>query len=350
MKEFLWKNQMSYMVGMQGLLGREYKSSAVRSIVGPQISAGPAHYTHDETQVWWPKVLDFWKVKPVTLFSDATLANGKPAKTIDLNDLVMVKEFQMNPTDSPFYYNSAYMKYGTFLMSATQKDALLGFKLMWPFRPDEGYLAKKVYYSVDIWDPVKKVWTQWLDKTMTYQQSEELTVQKGKWQVANIQIKAPHSGTYRFTLGTGGNLSSLCNPTYDPVTNHYSEPIGFTFYTDAEGLTQSEVYVYIPKGTKSLDLDVWDLGKDKTLVLYTGLPSSGLKESRKVDIGAIGTYTILLQPGEDGSFASFRGNNFSFPFLYSVPMLWAKSPTALLVPRSIAEADKLTAVPSPTGK
>jgi len=33
-----------------------------------------------------------------------------------------------------------------------------------------------------------------------------------------------------------------------------------------------------------------------------------------------------------------------FPYLYSVPMLWAKSPPALLVPRKIAESDGLTII------
>ena len=46
----------------------------------------------------------------------------------------------------------------------------------------------------------------------------------------------------------------------------------------------------------------------------------------------------------DGSLAMIQGDNFFFPFVYSVPTLWAKSPGALLVPRGIAEADGLTIV------
>jgi hypothetical protein len=66
--------------------------------------------------------------------------------------------------------------------------------------------------------------------------------------------------------------------------------------------------------------------------------------SRKVSIGFMGVHAIALEPGEDGSLAMIHGDNFFFPFMYSVPTLWAKSPGALLVPRGIAEADGLTIV------
>ena len=49
------------------------------------------------------------------------------------------------------------------------------------------------------------------------------------------------------------------------------------------------------------------------------------------------------KPGEDGNIAQITaGRNSQFPYLYSVPQLWAKTPSALLVPRAIAEADGLT--------
>jgi hypothetical protein len=67
-----------------------------------------------------------------------------------------------------------------------------------------------------------------------------------------------------------------------------------------------------------------------------------MKESRKVDISKMGTYNIALNPGEDGTVAMIQGNGLGFPFLYSIPSLWAKSPGALLVPRGIAKADGLT--------
>ncbi|MEO6846702.1 MAG: hypothetical protein ABI443_04730, partial [Chthoniobacterales bacterium] len=341
-KEFMWKGQMAYMVGMQGLLGRDYNRADAKTIAGPEISAGPAHYTHEETQKWWPKILELWKVVPVQLFSEATLANGKPAINIDLNDLVMVDEFQMEPLDGGFFYNSVYMHNGTFLTTAAQKDDLIGFKLTWPFIPDNGdYKQKKVYYGVDIWDTTKRTWTSWLDRTMTSQQSVEGKNGANIYQLVDVQLKAPQPGVYRFWVGNGGNLSYLYSPTFDLQTGRYTKRMPFTYFTDAQGLTQAGVYIYIPKGTKSIDLDVWDTSNSKFITFYTGLPSTGLKVSRRVDIAAMGVHTIPLQPGEDRTVAMIEQSNFFFPFLYSVPMFWAKSPAALLVPRAIAEADGL---------
>lgn len=341
-KEFLWKGQMSYMVGMQGLVSREFKTHDVKAVVGPEISAGPAHYTHTETQAWWAKVLECWKVTPVVLFAESTLADGQPAKNVDLNDLVMVKEFQTGTPDAPFLYNSGYMKPGTFLMLAGKKGDPLGFKLVWPFNPnDNHYIARKVSYGVDTWDPVRKTWLPWEDETMTTQASVEMTGSKGDpIQVVDVQLKAPRPGVYRFAIGTGGNLARLAGPTYDPATGTYGKPVGFTYYTQAEGLTQGPAYFYIPKGTRTLDLEVWDTANKKSVTLH----KDRLSVSRKVDIGAMGVHTIALQPGEDGSIAAVEGNKFHFPFLYSVPTLWAKSPAALLVPRGIAEADGLAII------
>ncbi|MEO6847422.1 MAG: hypothetical protein ABI443_07830 [Chthoniobacterales bacterium] len=348
-KEFLWKGQMSYIVGMYGLMMREYnKNTNVRAVVGPEISAGPAHYTHAETQAWWPKVLDFWKILPVQLFADATLANGKPAKTVDVNDLVAVQNFQSSVSDAPFVYNSGYMEYGTFLMTAVQKGDLIGFKLVWPStRENSDALQKKVPYNVEIWDPAHKAWKPWLNKATTSQRSIEISTATGqKLQLVDVQLKAPGPGVYRFILGAGGNGAALYNPTYNPVTGKYEKPIGFTYYNRADGLTQSGVYIYIPKGTKNFDLDMWAPNTVKTLTLFTGLPDKNMTISRKIDVGATGLHSTPLQPGESGSFALIEGNNFRFPFLYSVPMLWAKSPSALLVPRAIAEADGLTIIGS----
>ncbi|MEO6847176.1 MAG: hypothetical protein ABI254_07950, partial [Chthoniobacterales bacterium] len=354
-KEFLWKGQMSYMVSMHGVLGHNFgtnlQTKDVISIVGPKISAGPAHYTHAETQAWWPKILDYWKVTPVSAFADAKLANGKPARAVDVNDLVLVKELQTEPTDVPFLYNSNYMIPGTFLETVV-KDATIGFKLFWPYNPDDtAYIAKKVSYGVEIWDALHHTWTPWLDKTTTDKQSVEMTNPQGKTlQVVDVQLKAPQAGTYRFWVGFGGNLSHLASPEYDPQTEKYAKPMAFTFFNGAEGLTQSGVYVYIPKGTKSFDLDVTDPTNVKFVTFYTGLPGTRMAVTRKEDIGSMGTHVIPLQPGEDGSIALIEGNNFNFPFLYSIPSLWAKSPTALLVPRAIAEADGLTPMDAPETK
>jgi hypothetical protein len=136
MKEYLWKGQMSYMMAMQAVAQHDFKTdynrpqNEVNRAAGPENSAGPAHYTHAETEAWWAKVLDFWKVTPVTVFSETTLANGKPAKEADLNDLVEVEEFKTSSPDLPFYYDSGFQPAPTFLMIARQKDDPIGFKLI----------------------------------------------------------------------------------------------------------------------------------------------------------------------------------------------------------------------------
>jgi len=344
-KEYLWKGQMSYMVAMHVLARRDFGTDNVRSAVGTNIAAGPAHYTHAETQQWWVKVLDHWKVTPVAMFQDAVLSDGTKASAVDMNDLVMVMEFQGGAVDSPFIYNSGYMKPVPFMMAATKKDDLLGFKLVWPFNPNDNYyVAKKLPYGVDVWDAVRKSWEPWIDKTMIFQQSVEVTTDRSnKVQVAEVVLRAPRPGTYRFDIGYGGNAASLASFVYDPVTAKYgSNSVSFTYYTGTEGLTQSPVYVYIPKGTKSVDLEVWDNYKGKFLHLYRGLPAAKQEVSRKIEISEMGTHTIALQPGEDGTVAMLQSNGFAFPYLYSIPTLWAKSPRALLVPRAIAKSDGLT--------
>lgn len=346
-REYLWKGQMSYMVAMHVLCRRDFGNDSVLKALGPEGAKGPAHYTHAETQAWWAKILDQWQYKPVTMWTDAVLASGKPARAVDLNDLVMVKEFQGGKSDAPFIYNSGYMKPVPFMVIARHKDDIVGFKLAWPFNPNDGYyIAKKLPYGVEIWNPGKKTWEAWIDKTMIVQPSTEVTNAQGTaMQVVDVQLKAPRPGTYRFDIGYGGNMSSLASYTFDPVTQKYNAPAPFTYFTCAEGHTQPEVYFYIPMGTKSLDLEVWDTHGAKQVTFYKGLPDRKPEVARRVEIATMGTHRVTLQPGEDGTVASIYGNGFSFPFFYSVPTLWAKSPGVLLVPRAIAEADGLTILP-----
>ena len=343
MREFAWKGQMSYMVAEHVIMRRTFGVNDPKE-AAPEFSAGPAHYTHDETQAWWAKVLAYWPVKPVISFSDVMLANGQPAKAVDLNDLVSVKEFRNGQSDVPFLWNSGYMKPVPFIVTARAKDETIGFKLWWPFNPNDGYYrARELPYGVDIWNPAAKKWDLWIDQTMTKKQSVEVKKPDGSSiQVVEVSLKAPRPGAYRFSTGYGGNLAQLSSLACDPATGKYASALPFTYFNTAEGLTQSPAYLYIPKGTKSVDLEVWDQYGLKTLVLYTGLPAAGMKESRKVDITKMGTHNIVLNPGEDGTVAMIQGNGFAFPYMYSIPLLWAKSPGALLAPRGIAKADGLT--------
>jgi len=83
-------------------------------------------------------------------------------------------------------------------------------------------------------------------------------------------------------------------------------------------------------------------GDKNALSFHTGLPSTGMQKTRTVEVSEQGTHTVALEPGEDGSFAMLKSSVINFPYLYSVPMFWAKSPSALLVPRAVAAADGLT--------
>ena len=117
-----------------------------------------------------------------------------------------------------------------------------------------------------------------------------------------------------------------------------------TYVGRPSGLTQDPVFLYIPKGTKSLDLEVWDPHNRKLLQLYRGLADGKLTPAREVDISRRGTHRIELAPAEAGQLARISGNGFAFPLLYSIPAYWAKSPSELVIPRAIAEADGLKIV------
>ncbi len=354
MKEYVWKGQMSYMVAMHAVVRRVFGVYDVKKAAG-EYANGPAHYTKEETQIWWNKVLDFWKLTPVTYFKDTVLVNGKKASDVDLNDLVIVKEFQgefpspcnyysTTPFDAPFVYNSGYQKPVRFLTVARQPGDIIGFKIFWPYNPDDAYYrARDFQYGVDWWDAKAKKWAQIVDETMTKQPSKEATLYTGsRIQLVEVSLEAKKSGTYRFSLGYGGNLASLTTVSFDIRTGRYAGAHPHTYFLNQDGLTQHPAYFYIPKGTKSLDLEVFDKYGYKILTVYTGLFPSEKSKIRKVDISKQGTYTIELNPGEDGTIARIEGNGFSFPYFYSVPQLWAKSPASLVIPREIAQADGWT--------
>lgn len=344
-REFAWKGQMSYTNAMHMVTRVFFKTNSPKEAAGPEFSNGAAHYTAEETAAWWAKVLDFWKLVPVSTFADAMLANGKPGKSVDVNDLVAVKEFLGGPKlDVPFLWNSGYQKPASFLTVASKPGEEIGFKFWWPWNDKDNYYRDKdVFYGIDRWDPMKKTWQPLVDKSMIFKHSATVTLQKDvKYQMAEVRYPVPQAGTYRVEVGYGGNASRLASLSYDPLTEKYEGPRPFTYFLTAEGWTQEELYIYIPKGTKSLDLEVWDTYGLKTVQLYNGLPATGMKPTRKVDVSKQGTHTVKLEPGEDGSIATIAGNGLAFPHMYSVPSLWSKGPAALLVPRAIATADGLT--------
>lgn len=219
---------------------------------------------------------------------------------------------------------------------------------MWPTRPDAPkdayYIARDVPWGVSLWKPAAKAWEAIVDQTMTFQPSREVQIpgRPQRSHLATVRFTPPQAGTYRFEIGRGGNAATLTDLGWSPDDDRYTGGRSLTFDGNASGLTQSPVYIYIPKGTKTLDLEVWDSYKKKVVTLYKSLPPNRASLSRQLEINERQTHRIELKPEETGTIAEISGNGFAFPYLYSVPMLWAKSPGQLLVPRAVAEADGLT--------
>jgi hypothetical protein len=346
MRELLWKGQMSYANASHMISRTIFRKEFAIEAVG-DLPKGPAHFTSAETAAWWKKVLDHWPVVPVTKFAEATLADGRPAREADLNDLVAVKEFGDAPCPQALLYNAGYQTAPTFLCYASVPGEEIGFQLYWPADPtgkDGYYIARDVPYGVSAWNPEKKVREPLVDKSLTRRPSVEVQLpdQKGKHHLVAVRFKTQRAGTYRFEIDRGGNLAYLTDLGFDPTTGKHTGGRSLTFDCNAEGLTQSPSYFYIPKGTKSLDLEVWDSHGGKTLTLYKALTRSPENVSRKIDVSQRQTHRIELKPEETGVIAEYYTNGFAFPYLYSVPMLWAKSPGQLLVPRAVASADGLT--------
>jgi len=355
MRELFWKGQMSYANASHMIARRIFQTSSAMEAAGDLVRQ-PAHFTAAETEVWWPRVLAHWPVVEVARFADATLQNGRAARQIDLQDLVAVDEFGNDSCPQAFLYNSGYQKPPTFLTVASEPGEEIGFQIYWPADPtgrDGYYIARDLPCGISVRNPETRSWESLVDRTVFTQATREIQLpgSERSHHVAAVRFKAPRAGTYRFEIGYGGNLALLTDLEFDLATGRHTGGRALSFDCTAEALTQSPAYFYIPKGTRTLDLEVWDSYGVKTVTLYrrpTGQSGRGslvpnpASLSRTIDIGTRGTHRIPLDPAETGALATISGNGFSFPYLYSVPLLWAKSPAQLLVPRDLATADGLT--------
>jgi hypothetical protein len=348
LREFLWKGQMSYMTSMimVQIVGFKQKDTIrlAPQLAGAEFQSGPAHYTREETQEWWKKILEFWPPISVSEFGEATLDDGTDASRVDHNDLVKVAEFRSEPRPNELYYNSSLEPALSFLTVAKGAGQEVGFILYWPSNPDFRYhRPASVSYGIDLWNPSDGQWEELVDEAMTSEDSQTREGPDGKpIQWVEVRYKAPEPGTYRFSVGRGGSNAHLLTLDVEDGGKQSAGEQGMTFHTAVRGLAQDPVWFYIPKGTKQLDFELPREGK-ADVCLHTGLPSSGMSLSRKIALEKAGFQSIPLGAGEDGSLAMLVSKGpLSVRDFYSVPFLWAKSPSALLVPRAIAKADKLT--------
>lgn len=348
MIEFAWKGQMSYAHAMHMVLNRVWSKRSVADVVPESLRSGSAHYTPEETAVWWRKILEHWPAVEVDLFADARLADGRRGADVDLNDLVRVADFRTLVDGRPFLFNSAQADPTPFVTVARAGETI-GFRFAWPANDEQlrFYGPKDVPYGIERWDPAARRWSSLVDVTQatTASQRLERTPDGRPRHAAEVRFVATQAGTYRFEVGRGGFLAQLGSLGYEPATGEFSARPPHTYFSRLPGLTQDPSYVYLPKGTKSFDLETWDGYNRKLVQLHRGVSERGLVRSREVDVSRRGTHRIRLEPGEDGNLVKISGNGFAFPLLYSVPSYWAKCPAELLVPRAVAEADGLQIVP-----
>ena len=213
MREFAWKGQMANMLTMAMVVPSIFGTSDAREAAGPEFRSGPAHYTHQETQAWWQKVLDFWKLPDADLFTDMTLADGRKGASVDLNDLVAVCEFAGAGPDTVFADNTYYKESTRFYTVALRKGDPIGFKIHWPSwdtlkKPEQRY-------GLDRWDARTKQWASVRDKDAPGPRSQTVAVDwgwtEGDRELVEVRLDAPAPGTYRFDLGArrGPRVSDL---------------------------------------------------------------------------------------------------------------------------------------------
>ncbi len=375
-QEFIWKSEMSYMnaaymfqwqlVGpytnvVHGRGGAGFCAGTNTFLVGSAggtntyfstgtnlfYSSGsgyiaPPHYTATETSGWWAKMLAHWPYTPVSFWADAVLTNGQAAAAVDLNNLVGVEEFHsanQTATGYPYYPNHYVMPVP--LITADCAGDVIGCAIS-----RESSDLALLTYGIDRWNSEQQQWENVVNRAVY-----GVLTNNGTASLTTVQYSAPSAGTYRIALGTlPGSSATLTTLGYDSVNRTNASvaiPHGLTF-NQLNTMTYiwfPDTYVYIPKGTRSLDVEPGSTVR--SVQLYTGLPSTGLTPTRVVSIPRDVTCRITLNPGEDGSIAKFMGGLHQLqPYLYSIPNLWALAPELLLVPHDIAVADGLTPYPS----
>jgi hypothetical protein len=344
-REFAWKGQMSYMTDMNMVMRVYFKQYDPKVVAGDSIAAGPAHYTHAETQAWWAKVKAHWP-----LYTGGYQA---PAG-YDVNDLVSVQEFGSAPAPSPSPFHGYAVPVSRVLTVAKQPGDTIGLVYFWSLGKNlQNPILPSANYGIDYWNAKDKTWRSLVALASTTQQAE-LAVRPNGIDLAVIRVAytAPAAGTYRVSVGPGGDLANIASLDYDAVTNHYPSTRAFTY---SQGINDTYLFgglhwFYIPKSATSLDLEIGQkFGMFQTHINFYGDLTGKSKPKRAVTLTGAGLKKIPLEPGEAGALAAAyctggASGAWGMPNLYSIPNLWANAPGQLLVPRAVAQADGLTTI------
>ncbi len=345
-REFIWKCQTSYITSTDMLIDRFPDANRSPVVAAGGYAKGPAHYTHEETNKWWAKVLNYWPATVIDDFVDNQLVDGTAGHTVDMNDLVRVQEFQ---NSGPGSVCTIDRHPAMFYTVAQRPGESIGFRLFWPHRVgNRSYEQRMVTYELDRWDAKERRWNSVIDSLEGRVLSQSISrSNKSVWQTATVTLPATTTAVYRFSVHGAGSDARIAGVTYDVESNKYIGASPFTFASAKTACYDyfGKYWFYIPRGTKSLVFEMADK-HPKVLRLHTRDSAKAMAESRRIQISDPGTHRIKISAAESGNLASFErapsapsASAFHVPYLYTVPMLWARSPVELVLPRAIAKAD-----------
>jgi len=365
MQTFAWKGQMSYMTAMHMALKiLFYKDTRNTKDLLASVNKGPAHYTSEETAIWWADVVAHWSPVPVDHFEKVILNNGIRGADVDQNDMVSVAEFEAANTalhlknQQAFYHPFNQFPFKIYQYASAGNE--LGFSMGWQESPEQGQNRREVTYGVERYDPIQKKWSTLVKYGSEFLLSDRLEVACGSkypLQIVRLKYRALDPGTYRILINSGFNgyetFLAGSSLSFDEEICDSERPQTFTFSGVYDGNTHStSMYFYIPKGLTHLDFELLKLSTKVEFTFYTrGILTGEAFTSRPVNnntenINKMGAQSIMLEPNEAGSIVglNFGDTRPKFPYLYNIPLRWAKTPAALMVPRAIAIADGLTII------
>jgi hypothetical protein len=361
LRKFMWKGQMAYTVAMYPIAKRFFADDNVAVITaGIAQRSDAAHYTPEERKVWWRWTLLHWSAPTVHDFTSGRLSNGSPIRSEDLNDLVSSQRFAGHPVTP---YNRGFVYNGNSdrpfrrplrFVCAGQRGQTIGAKIYWrsnssiaPTYKVERWVRKQSPWKQQRWDvPIHRASGTQLNPIPTPAGEERYE--------CLVTYPVAVDGTYRFTIYSDTSNVWVTQMSYDVENDTVGaiQPLCFTDVTQSETQATSSMYMYIPKGTHSLDFDYW---ADDTnwwrFRIYRSFPPSPATLALDWTISATntpaissnprGTHSIPLPIGTDGTVMQLEANGFAIPLFHSIPMLWAMTPDQLLVPAKVAKADRL---------